>query len=282
MQREVKSRLLTAIQNLIVAQGEGGAKFAIADAYLAVDNAMSAALIDRGIKPTKTHTIKLERFLGTCSHILERAEVPQEGMITFLKKWHECRYSPNIPKASEAAYYCQWAYRIIHETIREIADRNRIDPWKLEEELYEEVRGKRWQSFEHECSWILEMWQQKLEYWAESGYGSKLGNKMINPAFYSNVVAYADDDITTEILATDKEISNQIVKFYKKFVEMIWAIYGKRLEQGADEMLDFTFSLKLSFKGRSGADIQKETEEMFTKAFEFLEKKLEEEKKKPK
>lgn len=48
MKTEVKDRLITALAQYLSAQAAGSSRFAIADAYLAIDNYLSVILLEKG------------------------------------------------------------------------------------------------------------------------------------------------------------------------------------------------------------------------------------------
>lgn len=264
MNPQVKERLVTGITQYLSAQAAGSAQFAITDAYQAVDNIISAALLDRNIEPTKNHQEKLKRFLTHCTSVLNVANVKEQELRNLLVNWHDARYLGTKMSPNEVLYYLRLVGRLIHAIQDDIATRNNLNIDEFINELYTEVQGGLWQSYDEMTSNIHEMWQQKAELYGESGLGSKLGNKMVNPSNFCDIHVFADDSITKEILAKDQDIGNAIAKFYDDFLKLILLVQLKRSNANIkiNEITNFMLSFRLRYHGQSLDEIAKDWKEI--------------------
>ena len=259
MKPEVKERLIVGLIQYLNARASGSTRFAIADGYLAIDNYFSATLLDSGIDPPKNHKHKLKLMFKDHIALLQRAEVSQEDLEEFYNNWQRVRYSNFIPSPKEALNFLRLSYRIIHTIIEEFAHKDGKSYEELEEELYMEIMGSKSPKV-REIGAIREEWQLRYESLAEMGIGSKLGNKMINPANFCDIFVLTEDPITKEIINSNVKIISVISEFYDKFLRLIEDIQDLRLETRCtpNEFANFMLSLRLSYHGATMEEIIKE------------------------
>jgi hypothetical protein len=274
MKPEVKERLIIGLVQYLSAQSAGSSRFAVADGYLAIENYFSAILLDKGIDPTRNHKQKLNLMLSHCGTLLQKAEATQNALEKFYDCWQKVRYSSLIPTPNETLDFLRLSYRVISAITEELANRNGKSYEELEEELYAEILGNRWSSFDEEIAYIHEAWQQEAEIQGEMGIGSKLGNKMLNPSNFCEVRALADDSTTREIIAKDPEFGSAVAKFYQSFLKLIVYIQNARFKRGvdSDEITNFMLSLRLRYHGQTMKEIAEDWGKMITKALEAIEK----------
>jgi uncharacterized protein (UPF0332 family) len=276
MKKEVKERLITGLIQYLSAQSSGSSRFAVDDGYLAIDNYFSAILLDEGIDPTRNHKQKIKLMFSHFGDLLQKAEITQNDIEEFYDWWQKVRYSSTIPTPSKTLYFLRLCNRIISVTLRELASRYSKSYNELEEELYTEILGNRWSSFEEKISYIHEAWQSEAEILGEMGIGSKLGNKMLNPSNFCEILVLADDEITKEIIAKDTEFGSQVADFYQSFLKLVVYVQNARLEQGVEpnETTNFMLSLRLRYHGQSMKEIAEDWAKMIAKALESLKKSL--------
>lgn len=276
MKTEVKDRLITGLAQYLSAQSAGSSRFAMADGYLAIDNYFSAILIDEGIDPTRNHKKKLNLMLSHFGNLINKAKITKNDLEKFYKWWQKVRYSSVIPTPKETLNFIRISNRVISAITQEIAFRYGKSVDELEEEIYTNVLGSRWSSFEEECSYIHEMWQHKAEIQAEMGIGSKLLNKMLNPSNYCEIRVLTDDEITKEIISKNSEFGSKVANFYQSFLKLVMYVQNARLEKGTipDEITNFMLSLRLRYHGQSIKEITDEWGKMIVKAIKpFTNKK---------
>lgn len=268
MKPEVKDRLITGLAQYLSAQSAGSSRFAVADGYLAIDNYFSAILLDEGIDPTRNHKQKLELMLSHFRNLISEAEITQNNLEKFYECWQKVRYSSAIPNPNETLNFVRLSYRVISAITQEIARRYAKSEDELEEELYTEVLGSRWSSFEEECSYIHEMWQQEAEIQGEMGHGYKLGNKMLNPSNFCEIRALADDPVTKDILADDSEFGSAVAKFYQLFLDLVVHVQNTRRERGIEpnEISNFMLSLRMRYHGQTMEEIAEDWGKVIAKA----------------
>lgn len=268
MNSEVKDRLITGLAQYLSAQSAGSSKFAIADGYLAIDNHFSAILLSFGIDPTRNHQRKLSLMLSRFGSLLNNAGISNDELNEYYECWQNVRYTTTSPTPKETLHFLRLSNRIISTIRKEIALQNNLSDEDLEEELYSEVLGSRWSSFEEECSQIHEMWQQDAELQGEMGIGSKLGNKMLNPSNFCDIRALADDTITKNIIANDSEFGTKVAYFYQSFLKLVMYIHNTRLKKGVEynDVPNYILSLRLRYQGMSMEEITEEFDRLFNDA----------------
>ena len=274
MKEEVKGRLIVGFSQYLNAQSAGSSKFTVSDSYLAIDNYFSALLIDCGIEPSRNHKQKLELILSKFGSLFDNAGISREDLERYYDCWQKVRYSPEVPSPNDALNFLRLASRIISVITQEIAQRNGRRAKELEDELYKEILGSRWPSFEEECSRIHELWQHELEVQGEMGHGSKLGNKMLNPSNFSDIAVFSDDPVTKEIISEDSEVGAAIAKFYEHFMKLVVLIQNIRYDQNVDinDIPNFMLSLRLRYHGQSMEEITKDWVKLISQAIESINK----------
>ncbi|MEJ5284731.1 MAG: hypothetical protein WHS77_06720 [Brevinematales bacterium] len=272
MKPEVKDRLITGLAQYLSAQSAGSSRFAVADGYLAIDNYFSAILLIKGIDPTRNHRQKLDLMLEHFGNLMGKAEISKNDLEKFYECWQKVRYSSVIPTPNETLNFLRLSYRVISAITQEIAYLYAKSADELEEELYAEVLGSRWSSFEEECRYIHEKWQQEAEIQGEMGYGSKLGNKMLNPSNFCEIRVLADDPVTKDILANDSEFGSDVAKFYQSFLNLVVQVQNTRHKRGIEpnEVPNFMLSLRMRYHGQSLKEIAEDWGKMLVNAFKQL------------
>ena len=275
MKPEVKDRLITGLAQYLSAQSAGSSRSAVTDGYLAIDNYFSAILLDGGISPSWNHKKKLDLIFLHFWNLIGKAEITQSDLEKYYKCWQKVRYSSVIPTPKETLNFIRLSYRVISVIIKEIACRYDKSVEDLEEELYVEILGSRWSSFEEECNYIHEMWQHEAEIQGEMGIGSKLGNKALNLSNFCEINALADDNITKEIISKDSEFGSKVANFYQSFLKLVVYVQNARLEKGIDpyEITNFMLSLRLRYHGHSIKEIADDWGKMIVKALESFKNK---------
>jgi hypothetical protein len=260
MKSDVKNHLIAGLSYFLSAQPAGSCRFAVAESYLAIDNYFSAILLYEGIKPPHNHKEKLNLIHNRFKNIFDKAGVNQKDIDNFHDWWLKVRYSSAIPGPNETIKFLRISDRIMSIIIEEIANRCGLTAESLENEVYADVLGKRWLRFDEECDLIHEKWQSEAEYLGEMGYGSKLGNKMLNPSNFCNIQVFTDDPITKEIIANDPNFSSNIGKFYDSFLKLVVYVQNMRIQRKieADQIPNFTLSLRVSYIGQSMKEIGEE------------------------
>ena len=258
MKAEVKDRLITGLHQFLNAQSAGSSRFVVADGYLAIDNYFTALLLEEDIDPTYNHKKKLDLIKENFNNLLEKNNISKEDLLNFYNYWQEVRYSSATITPNETLQFIRLCNRFISSVIKYMASKYNKTYEKLEEELYSEALGSRWLSFEKECSYIHDKWQEEAEIQGEMGYGSKIGNKILNPSNFCEIRAMADDKITKNILAENEEIGSAIAKFYSSFLNLVVQIENirtKKKDVDNDEVPNFMLSLKLRYLGQTMEEI---------------------------
>lgn len=260
MKREVLDRLVTGLSQYLGAQSAGSSRFAIADGYLAMDNYFSGLLLELGVKPSFNHQKKLEQVFENAPGVFQQIGLEASDFDPFYAVWQDVRYSPRNPPPQEAIQYLRLSRDVMRAIRKEVAGRHGLQDEQLEEMLYGEVMGGRWSSFDEECGEIHERWQMEAERAGEMGYGSKLGNKMMNPSNFSDVRAFADDEVTRDLIANDAEFGSHVAKFYDEFLRLIVDVQFRRAEAGItpEEVSNFMLSLRLRYHGQNAEEVAKD------------------------
>ncbi|MCK5059128.1 MAG: hypothetical protein KAT34_20940 [Candidatus Aminicenantes bacterium] len=274
MKPEVKERLITGLIQYLNAQSSGNCRFAVADGYLAIDNYFSAILLEEGIEPTRNHKKKLKLMLSHFGDLLEKAEVTQDDLEKFYECWQKARYSSINQAPNKTLDFLHKCRRIINTVMGELANRHCISGKELEEELYSEILGSRWSSFDEAVGYIHEAWQNEAEIRGEMGIGSKLGNKMLNPSNFCEILLLADDEITKEIIAEDSKFGSKIADFYQSFLKLIVYVQNARFIRDVQpaEIPNFMLSLRLRYHGQSMEEIEDDWRQMIIKALRSRKK----------
>lgn len=275
MKLETKDRLVTGFAQYHSAQAAGSSRFAIADAYLAVDNYFSAILLETGVNPPKNHKQKLGYILNNFGNLLKKAKVTKNELEKFYDCWQNVRYSSTTLTPNETLDFMRLSHHILHAIIEELAHQNGKSSDQLEDELYTEVLGGRWSSFDEECSRIHEMWQEEAEIKGEMDIGSKLGNKMIQPSNFCGISAFTDDDITKGIIAKDPEFGSKVANFYQSFLNLVVHVLNTRFERGVDldEVTNFMLSLRLRYHGQNMKEIADDWNKIIAESIKSLKNK---------
>jgi len=259
MKPEVMDRLVTGLSQYLNAKANGTSKFAIADGYLAVDNYFSAILIDIGVEPTRNHKRKLSLVWQHFGNAFTENSISKSEVEDFYNRWQEVRYSSTVLDSISTIKYLRISAQILRIVSNELAVKYGLSKEVFEDQIYVDLLGSRWSSFDEECAQIHDKWQSDAENDAEAGFGSKLGNKALNPSNFCDILVMADDLVTKDILSADPEIGSAIANFYDSFLKLIELIEISRQDKGVDdnEIPNFALSMKIAYHGQSIAEISK-------------------------
>lgn len=272
MKAIVLSHLQTGHQQLLAAQAAGVAHLAVADAYSAVDNFFSAALLQHGHVPDRNHKKKLEVFLGAFGPLVARSGIEKADVTAFYRLWLDCRYSRVAVQPGQAVQLLRLARDTTNAILQDIAEAEGITVEKLQDQLYTAVLGSRWTAFDEVVSEVHEQWQQQAEYYGEQGIGSKLSNKILNPSNFADVRAFADDPITQEIIAQDADVGRAVGDLYHRFLRIVVSLQLGRMARGVprEQVTDFMFSLRFRYHGQSEEEIARDWGQMIARALHRL------------
>lgn len=221
MQPEVRERLITGLAQYLSAEAAGSSRFAVADGYLAVDNYFTALLLDAGIDPTRNHKRKLELAFQHFSQVFVDAQATRDEVELFYEAWQETRYSATLPTPGQTIHYIRLAYRLLSEITNYLAARDGETKEALEEDLYTEVVGSRWATFEEQVSHVHDAVQQEIEDMGDRGIGPKLTNKILNTSNFCDVRVLSDDATTKQIVSTDPFFGKEVGEIYAKFLRLV-------------------------------------------------------------
>lgn len=257
MKSEVKDRLVTGLSQYLGAQSAGASRFAIADGYLAMDNYFSGLLLEIGVEPSFNHKRKLQQVFDHFGPLFVGIGVEKQPVERFYNVWQRVRYSPENPAPGVAIQHLRLAREIMTAIRAEIAHRYGLTEEQIEEQLYAEVMGSRWSSFDAECSEIHEQWQMEAERAGEMGYGTKLVNKMLNPSNFSDVRVFADDEVTRKLIAEDPEFGSRVAGFYNDFLKLIMYLQDRRQDAGVEpgEVPNIMLALRLRYHGQNVQEV---------------------------
>jgi len=264
----VKDRLITGLVQYLSAQAAGLSKFAVADAFLAIDNYFSALLLDHGIDPPKNHWMKIREVYKRFDYLLKEANVNDEDIKQFYEDWQAVRYSSKTLPPKKVIKYLRITHRILTTILRVIARKYGKTEDELENELYAEVVGSYWPKLNKEIGDVHEAWQAHLEELGEKGCGSKLLNKLLfNPSNFCGVCLLTDDELVKDLMAGNDEIIRIVGSIYNAFLRLIMYIWNVRAQQGIslEELTNFTLSLRIGYHGRSAIDVVEELRKLFSK-----------------
>lgn len=247
------------------AWASGTVRGAIADGYSAVDIAFSALLLSRDISPSHNHKGKLDQVVSASPGIFQNASTTQGDVEDFYKKWLAVRYdNASTVTSKEAVDYLRLSSNLISAIVAAIACRYGEDPIDVESRIYENIFATSFSKIDETVSEIHDGIQLRLEMLGEAE-GSKLGNKMVNTSNFCQILALAGDPMTKKIVGESDELALRIGTFYSEFVTLIDWLQMSRLSEGlqAEEMMNFTFSLRLGYYGRSFQEIRDQWKPMF-------------------
>jgi hypothetical protein len=144
-------------------------------------------------------------------------------------------------------------------SIASIAATHNTDSRALEEDLYAEHLGSPFQAFGEVIAGIHERFQQDAEAAAEMGYGSRLGNKLMNPFNYCALGLRSADPVTRDILAETTVINDEVAQIYFAFLRMIDKIDAERESRGveAEQVSNYTLGLSVRFMGAGMSELGK-------------------------
>ncbi|MGQ4834533.1 MAG: hypothetical protein ACP6IS_11650 [Candidatus Asgardarchaeia archaeon] len=269
MKKDTRESLLVGFYYYLAAQAAESTKAMISDGYQALDNFFSALLIElRNINPPKNHKVKLNIVLNEFGDLFKNKSIEEDTLKQFYYSWLNVRYTSKIPTTKEAINFLRVMHKVFDTILEEISKHNGMKKDELENLLYEEQLSGRWTAIDEEIAMIHEAWQSELERLGEMGVGSKLGNKLINPSNFCNILASSDDSLTREIIAKDKKVAEIIGEIYQKFLDIVEHIRYLRFQRGIpfDEAPNFVFGLRINYHGQNVKDFIKDFAQLLKEA----------------
>lgn len=252
MKPEVIDRLVVAFSYSATARAAGSARHAVADGYLAVDNALSALLLDRGQKLPRVHGMKIDQAFGCCGQVFQDAGATREEIDSFFQAWQDVRYTATAQEPRQAVLYVRLTERVVRAVVADLARRSGQAIDELESEVYERAFGGARSLIEGEVNVIHDMLQQELEDHGDR-YGAKLGKKLANPSNFADVLILASDSVSQSIVTGDEEVARKVAELYRAFVDLVTHIQGARFIGGVEmaEAMNFLLSVRFSYSGQS-------------------------------
>lgn len=256
MDDEVLNRLVVAQIYLRTAWVAGSARHAIADGYLALDNALSALIIDSHQKPSFNHKAKIEQAFKYVPDLFTNLGVTEETLGHYLIDWQNVRYSGLVPARHEAFERLRLSERVIAVILRHVAVQNDLSVEDMETQVDERAFGAASSIVYDALGDIHEMLQNELEIDGDL-HGAKLGKKLANPSNFADALVLASDQLSQKIVAGDETAARRIAELYYRFLNVIQYIQIQRFADGIpmEEVMNFSLSLRFSFDGRSFKEI---------------------------
>lgn len=252
----VQKKLLRGTEQLMSCQSEGTARDIITDGYSAIDNYLSAFLLQHKRTNGENHKKKLADAMDIIGKDFRNFKFERQDLLDFYELWKKCRYSVEKIEPSKAYKYKIIAVSFCDYLLDRIALLVNVDKKIIEEEIYLELQGARSQKYEEVVSHIHELIQDQAEEAADYGFGTRLGNKLMNPSNFSHFSLYSDDDITRKVIEESDDVHKEVALMYKSFMRIINTVRKERAELGVsdNEMNNFTLSLKTRFLGETAEE----------------------------
>ncbi|MFA0658154.1 hypothetical protein AB4619_03350 [Vibrio splendidus] len=265
MNPDVEVKLIKGLEQLIAAGSAGIGRSVVADGYSAVDNYFSALLISKNLDNPFNHRKKLGIALNLIGSDLKAAGIKQQKIIDFYDVWQKTRYSMEPISPSDSFKYRNLADTLCSIVSAQIAKSEGICVEDLSEKIYTSLLGGRWQAYQESLSHIHEHWQSQLEQLGESGYGSKLGNKLANPSNFCELTLLSDDEFIKKALADTEVVNIEVAELYNSYLNLVTKLVNFRGEQGVElnDIPNFSLSLRMRYSGETA----EETGSRFGSAF---------------
>lgn len=250
MDENANERVATAWEYRVRANSAGTPRSMISEGYLAIDNFLSAIIIEvHGQLTTRTHPAKIDQVEEVLPNLFEDRTVSFADIRQYHQLWNEVRYSRQPVDVESAIEFRRIVGQVSHAAIEFFAHREHTEPQQLEDQFYSMILGQRWTEVDEAVEAVHEKWQTELEILGETGHGSKLGNKILNPSNFSALDVLTADGETREIINEDPALAREIADLYNTFLGLIVQLTEKRLEEGVapEEITRFDVSIRLQY-----------------------------------
>jgi hypothetical protein len=247
---EVMKRLEVSKTFLATAWAAGSGRHAVVDGYLAVDNALSALLVDRGKNPRAGgHKDKISQAFEHAASAFSALRVSEEDLDDFRFRWDGFKYSRSEVSPREAVRYLRLANRAFTAVATHLAQRDSTTFEELDEELQVRVFGYQYSLTEERLAELDHQLQWQLEVEGEQS-GSKLANKVFNTNRLIAVMPLSEAQDVREAFATNEVVAGKVVDLYSTFIGLVDHLQMLRAAEGDfDRPTDFTLSIRLSYTG---------------------------------
>ena len=253
MNSKTWENLLNATEQLQSCDSNGTTRGVVTDAYSCIDSCWSALSHLVGVTPSRNHKQKLDAMFPSISNALAANNISYGEIESLYKLWLDVRYSQANVTPNEAFRRRMNAHSVFTSTLTEVAKHDGLSADDLEKKLYTSLIGDRFQAYQEAVSWLHEKYQQDAEIAGESGYGTKLGNKLANPSNYCELSIVSDDAITRDILAKEEIINDEVLTLYDAFLKVVIKLDEARHNRGvsADDVPNFSLGLRVRYTGAS-------------------------------
>jgi hypothetical protein len=268
--------LINATEQLQSCDSHGTTRGVVTDAYSCIDSCWSALSYIEGNTPSRNHKQKLDAIFPKICSDLASQSVSYDEIESLYRLWLDVRYSQATVTPHEAFRRRMNAHSVFSATLDEVAKQEGISASELEEKLYTALLGDRFQAFEEVVSWLHEKCQQEAEIAGESGYGSKLGNKLANPSNYCELSLISDDEVTREILAKENIVNDEVRALYDAFLKIVLKIDEARHNRGVtpDDVPNFSLGLRVRYTGASVTELGERWGKVLSSALESIAERL--------
>lgn len=245
--------LLNATEQLQSCDSNGTTRGVVTDAYSCIDSCWSALSHLSGVVPSRNHKQKLDATFPTVGSVLASKGISYAEIESLYKLWLDVRYSQANVTPNEAFKRRINAHAVFSVTIEEAAKHDGISAEQIEENVYTSLLGDRFQAYQETVSWLHEKYQNDAEIAGESGYGSKLGNKLANPSNYCELSLVSDDAITRDILAKEDIVNGEVLALYDAFLKVVMKLDEARHNRGVspNDVPNFSLGLRVRYTGAS-------------------------------
>jgi hypothetical protein len=276
---DVLRYLVIACRQLDNAKFAGSPRYAIAEAYSAVDSCFSALLVDAGQVPPRNHKDKLDSVRKLDTHILDgyQEATPGGGTLvasgvswarveTFYQDWLAARYAEFSARPTDARVRCVEGHRVFGFVIRSVAKKHAIAPMEFEDKVRTSAFGYLFSETDVATSDVNERRAEEAERYGEM-YGAPLGTRLAETSNYCALAITAGDALTQRIIETDGLIAEECSEFYEHFIRLVEHIQDRRRRaltptdpkaterREPDETPDFMLALKMSFCGQKVSEL---------------------------
>lgn len=159
----VQKKLLRGTEQLMSCQSEGIGRDIVTDGYSAIDNFLSAFLLQHKKPNVENHKKKLADVMDLIGKDFRNLRFKREDLLSYYEQWKKSRYGADKIEPSQAYRYKIIAVSFCDYLITQIALLVNVDKAVLEEELYKELQGTRWLKYEDIISHIHEEIQCQAE-----------------------------------------------------------------------------------------------------------------------
>lgn len=234
---------------MAVSQAAGSGRHTVAEGFLAVDNALSALIIDCGATLDFNHEKKIHRAFQLAPTIFEPLRVSEADLEEFRTRWNGVRYSMAEVSPRESVRYLRLANRAITAVVTHLAQRYGRTLEDLDEELEERVFGYRYSLTEARLAELDNQLQWQLEVEGEQS-GGKLANKIFNTNRLIAIKVLSEAQDVRHAFASNDAVAVKVVDLYSTFITLVDHLQMLRGSEGDyDRTTDFSLSIRLSYTG---------------------------------